>query len=197
MVQQQAQEEQLSFLLYHGICETKHRKFCIIFNMFRNASRKFFFFFWAKVISSLAEDILLWPFIVSAKIQGWNLIWSYRKVCTRAESASVSEDPSNHPWLHICRFFVLFMYFWISYTIMVLMSQAAACRQPLTPETAAAGARRAACRWKGQAAQNSLQVQRPGCRHSYLRTNCPVSARGIQNETQQKLVKILYGAVEH
>lgn len=140
-----------------------------------------FYFFWARVISSLAEEILLWPFIASTKFQGWNLSWSYRKVRARADSASASEDPSNQWWFHICGFFVLCMYFWISCTTMVLISQAAVCRQPLTPETAAAGVRRTACRWKGQAAQNSLQVQRPGCKHSYLRTNpnCPVSARGI------------------
>lgn len=162
------------------MCETKYGKFCSTLNMFRNASRKVLFF-WAKVISSLAEFIFLWPFIVCLKFQGWNVSWSYRKVCTRADSASVSEDPSNHWWFHNCGFFVLFMYFWISCMMMVLISQDAACRQPLIPEMVAAGVRRAVCRWKGQAAQNSLQVQRPSCKHSYLKTNpnCLVSARGI------------------
>lgn len=142
------------------MCETKDGKFCSILNTFRNASRKVLFF-WAKAISSLAELIFLWPFIVSLKFQGWNVSWSYRKVCTRADSASVSEDPSNHWWFHICGFFVLFMYFWISCMMMVLISQAAACRQPLILEMVAAGVRRAdgkvklhkiACRFRGLAA---------------------------------------------
>lgn len=43
----------------------------------------------------------------------------------------------------------------------ILVLQAAACRQPLTPETTAAGVRKFVHRWKGQIAQNSLQVQKP------------------------------------
>lgn len=153
------------------MCETKYGKFCSILNIFRNASRFIYFlfiFFLGKVISSFTENKLLWPFI-SARLQGWNLGWSYRKVCTRADNVSVSENPSNQWWFYTCGFFVLFMWFWFSCMTMVLISQAALCRQPLTPETVAAGVRRAMCRWKGEVSQNSLKVQRPGCKHSYLR----------------------------
>lgn len=86
----------------------KYGQFCKILNMFRTACRTVLLF-WARVIYSLAKNILQWPFRVSDNFQVWNLSWRYRKVSIRADRASVPEDPFKQWWFQVHGiFYVLF-----------------------------------------------------------------------------------------